>query len=114
MRRHAPLALAVVCLLAGCGGSAKPAGGAKVTGVDGYTERQVVDALNLRPDRYGVSYETLSGCTVNVIMTSRGQVDTYRAAGSPVVSNRAGTVGVKFDGTRKCADELAAAIAKLK
>lgn len=80
-----------------------------------WTEQQVMDAAGLTTEDDGLSYQTASGCNVSVVLTSANAVETYAGAGSTVVTNPAGTAGVKTSGDDpKCLRELQRGLALLK
>jgi len=120
--------LATTVLLAGCGGDNDTAAtGDKPTirNASPWTEQQIIDALDLqhepidgpkRPARPGdLGMETVSGCSVSVLMTDKASVDLYAGAGDTVVTNPAGTAGVKTSGDEPaCLAELERGLATLK
>lgn len=102
--------LLAAAALAGCGSSSSGP-----TASRSYTDDQVIRALELELADGGPAYQTAAGCRVYAILTTRDEVDLYRGGGSTVATNPAGTVGVKFEPNPPlCADELEAALAKLR
>jgi hypothetical protein len=115
---------------AGCGGAAtNPAGNdspAVVHNQNTWTKQDVIDALDLYIPKTsspeidawnqanGLGYQTPSGISIAVILTSKAQVQMYAGAGDPVATNPAGDAGVKFGGEPEQGEELAAGLATLK
>jgi hypothetical protein len=75
-----------------------------------YTPEEVAQEVGLVADDTGVAWTGPLGCHVNVIITTRHQVQTYVAAGDPVVTNRRGDVGFRFGEEPGCRARLRAAL----
>lgn len=109
-------AATAVLLFAGCGSSddtstAKPT----IRNPAPWTEAQVMQAAGLTTDNDGLSYKTSSGCTASVVLTSKQAVDVYAGAGDTVVTNPAGTAGVKTSGDEPdCLTEFQRGLAGLE
>lgn len=92
------LASAAVAL-AGCGAGSSTKGAVpeRQQNAATHTEQEVVNALGLKRDPSGLSYnDPKSGCSVAVVMTTKSEVETYASAGDPVASNPTKTAGVKY------------------
>src|SRR5688500_12134433 len=81
MRSLAALTASAALALSACGeadGTTKPT--IRNAGLEKWTEQQVIDAAGLRSEN-GISYETASGCSVAVILTTTAEVELYAGAG---------------------------------
>ena len=117
--KTASLLIAAAVLLAGCGSDAMPDAnstpGPTIRNASPWTEAQVMQAAGLTTDDDGLSYSTASGCSVSVVMTDAATVELYAGAGDTVVTNPAGTAGVKTSGDEpECLAELERGLAALK
>ncbi len=107
-------------LLVGCGSDSNTSnsGGTQTSFNESndaaYTEQQVAERAGLTQDDSGISWVGPNGCQVSVIMTTRDAIETYASAGDAVVTNPAGTVGVKFYPDTGCRDALSSALKNVK
>lgn len=103
--------IAITTVIAGCGSSGSSSGPVPENSrnVARYTGEQIVAALNLTtdPNQGGPRvtndpaeglWDPTTGCTVDVVMTTPAEVETYAGAGDPVATNLSRTVGVKYNG----------------
>lgn len=117
-RRSTAAAVGATLLLAACGGASesdndKPT--IRNASPSPWTEAQVMRAAGLTTDDNGITYQTASGCTASVVLTSRNAVDLYAGAGDTVVTNPDGTAGVKTSADEpQCLAEFERGLAKLK
>jgi hypothetical protein len=94
LRSLTALTAAGALAFAGCGETA-PSTSFNAASDPVYTEQQVADLAGFQSTDDGMAWIG-SGCQISVIMTTRASVEMYADAGDAVVTNPAGTVGVKF------------------
>lgn len=118
---HLTVLVATILLIGGCGGNDTPASqSAKPTirnaePEEHWTEQQVMDAAGLTTEDGGITYQTASGCSASVVLTNKSAVEVYAGAGDTVVTNPAGTAGVKTSANEPgCLAEFERGLAALK
>jgi hypothetical protein len=96
-RRFLATPIIVALCLVGCSDGESGTDGA-ILNPPAYTQQEIADAALLTSQDGGISYVSPGGCQVAVILDSPEAVQLYVDAGDTVVTNPAGTVGLKIVG----------------
>lgn len=107
--------LLVVLLIVGCGSGSGDASKSAPAASRAWTEQQVIAAAGLTTRDNGITYQSARCDQVAQILNTRQEVELYSGAGDTVVTNPAGTAGVKVVGAdAACMAELKRGLATLK